>query len=563
MKRNFVSNDLEINSWKDINSYYEDLENRNINSIEGLLNWMHDRSEIESILEEDLAWRYIKMNCDTENDSFADRFNSFISTIEPNVNKYSNILDKKFIESEYIKQLDEKKYSIVIRAIKKNIELFREKNIEIIAEVTKLEQKYGVVSSKMTVEYDNKVMTLQQAYNYLKNTNREIRKSVYNLINNRRLEDKKELNNLFDKLIELRNIISKNAGYENFRDYKFDDLGRFDYTKEECFDFHESIKTYVVPLVKDIHLKRKNSLQISELKPWDLDVDAELKPALKPFENTDDLINKTIKCFNKVKDGFGNYLKIMKDNGYIDLDSRLGKAPGGFNYPLYESNIPFIFMNATGNLRDLETMVHEGGHAIHSFLSKDIKLVNFKELPSEVAELASMAMELISMEHWQVFFDSEEDYLRAKKSQLEGIIKILPWIALVDKFQHWVYTNPKHSYTERENAWNKISSEFETEIIDWTNQDEIYNNIWQKQLHIFEVPFYYIEYGIAQLGAIAIWKNYKENPTKAIEDYENALKLAYTKTIPEIYEEAGIRFDFKKDYIKELMDFVKKELSLI
>jgi oligoendopeptidase F len=251
----------------------------------------------------------------------------------------------------------------------------------------------------------------------------------------------------------------------------------------------------------------------------------------------------------------------MKANGLFDVESRMGKAPGGYNYPLAETGAPFIFMNSANSLRDLTTMVHEGGHAIHTFLTADLELNDFKHCPSEVAELASMSMELISMDNWDVYFDNEEDLNRAKKEQLADVLKTLPWVAVIDQFQHWIYTNPDHNAADREAAFKQIYTRFGAGFADWTEYDQQFGNLWQKQLHLFEVPFYYIEYAIAQLGAIAVWKNYKENPTKALEQYLAALTLGYTKPMNEIYETAGIKFDFSAAYIKELAMFVKNELN--
>jgi oligoendopeptidase F len=318
-----------------------------------------------------------------------------------------------------------------------------------------------------------------------------------------------------------------------------------------------------VPLVEQLQKIRKDLLGVDKLKPWDLDVDENLKPPLKPFLESNDLIMKTINCFSKINSTYAGFIRIMEKGSFLDLDSRKGKAPGGFNYPLHESNIPFIFMNATGNLRDVETMVHEGGHAIHSFLTKDLELASFKETPSEVAELASMSMELISMEHWDSFFSNADDLKRAKLSQLSDIVGILPWVAMIDKFQHEIYLQNDLSPEKRKEIWNNISNEFSGNIVNWEGQELYRDYVWQKQLHIFEVPFYYIEYGFAQLGAIAIWRNYKRNPQKALQQYEDALKLGYTKTIPEIYKTAGIEFNFTKAYINELMHFVKEEIENI
>lgn len=559
--RKFVSKDLKIKSWESIETYYSDLKERDINSTIDLEKWLHDRSELDSVLEEDLAWRYIKMNCDTTDKSLTDDFNFFVTEIEPNISKYSNILDKKFIESRFTNELDKKKYYIPIRTIKRRLDLFREENIPIFAMLQKEEQEYGAIAANMTIKYKDEEITLQKAANYLKNTDRNIREQVYFLINNRRLKEVNSFNKILTKLIAKRNKVAENANFENYRDYKFIELNRFDYTIEDCFEFHNSIKTNICPIVNKIHRKRKESLHLDILKPWDLDVDINLKPPLKPFNNTKELIDKSIKCFTEVRPKYGEYLSKMNELGFLDLDARKGKATGGFNYPLYESNIPFIFTNATGNLRDVETICHEGGHAIHSIVSSTLELVDFKELPSEVAELASMSMELISMEHWHIFFENKEELIRAKQNQLEGIISILPWIAVVDKFQHWLYTNPHHSVEDRRNNWIKIAKEFGSDVVDYTKCEDFFANSWQKQLHIFEVPFYYIEYAIAQLGAIAIWRNYKQNPEKTLDNYEKALKLGYSVTIPEIYETAGIKFDFSTEYVKELMNFVNDELA--
>lgn len=561
LTRKFLPQNLVIKNWTDIESYYNDLSERSIKSKEEFIKWIEDRSELESVLEEDLAWRYIKMNCNTTDDELSERFEYFISKIEPHINKFTNVLDKKMIECEFINQLTEQKFKILIRQIKRKIDLFREENIPLIAELQKAEQEFGKVSSEMTINYDGEEMTLQKAANYLKNTNRNVREKVYRMINDRRMKEVTSLNVLFTRLIKKRQQIAQNAGYEYFSDYKFDDLGRFDYTKEDCFKLHDSISENVLPILDKIYDERKQALKLNKLKPWDLSVDIKNRDALKPFTDTKELITKTIECYNQIDTQFGGFIKTMSEKKYFDLDSRKGKAPGGFNYPLYESDIPFIYMNATGNMRDLTTMLHEGGHAIHSFLSAKQKLVGFKSFPSEVAELASMSMELIAMEHFDVFFKNKEELKRAKKEQLEDVIMVLPWIATIDKFQYWVYENPSHSVEDRMDNWTKIAKQFTSKVIDWETCEWYFVNSWQKQLHIFEVPFYYIEYGMAQLGAIAIWRNYKNNPKQTIEQYKNALELGYTKTIPEIYKTAGIEFNFSSEYIGELMNFVLGELT--
>jgi oligoendopeptidase F len=559
----FLPGNLEINTFEDVKPFYEDLLQRRLTTPKEVRQWMAHRSELESVLEEDLAWRYIKMNCDTENEGLAEHFNRFISTIEPEISKQSNALNKRVNQDEVLKLMDLGHYFIPIREIKKEIEIFREENVELEAQLQAKEQEYGVVASKMSIQYSGEEMTLQKAANFLKETDRDIRKEVYELINNRRLQDAQKLNLLLDELIILRHKIARNAGYNNYRNYKFKAMGRFDYTVDDTEQFHDSVAKSVVPLVDTLLLQRKKELGHELLKPYDLDVDTQGKAPLKVFETADDLVGKTIRCFADLDPEMGVYLNEMKKMGHLDLDSRKGKAPGGFNYPLHYTNVPFIFMNATGNIRDMVTMLHEGGHAVHSFLTAKLELVDFKECPSEVAELASMTMELITMDYWHHFFGNEDDLKRAKRTHLEDVLSVLPWVATIDKFQHYLYLNPTDSHEQRKQAWVKILDEFGSKVVDYSGYEDFRDNAWQKQLHIFEVPFYYIEYGIAQLGAIGIWKNFKENPTKALDQYKAALKLGYTEPIPIIYETAGIRFDFSEEYIAELMQFVQKELDAL
>jgi oligoendopeptidase F len=397
----------------------------------------------------------------------------------------------------------------------------------------------------------------------LMSTDRKKREEVYHKISSRRLKDKEAFDDLFSKLIKLRNQVALNAGFANFRDYMFKSLGRFDYTKEDCFNFHDAIQTEVVPIVNKMTLQRKKDLGVSELRPWDKAVDPNGLDALKPFSSGKELAEKTITSFAKLDPYLGQCISVMKEMGHLDLESRKGKAPGGYNYPLAEIGVPFIFMNATSTLRDLVTIMHEGGHAIHNFVTRDLELNDFKSTPSEVAELASMSMELLSMDHWNIFFNDEAELKRAKREHLEDLLETLPWVATIDKYQHWIYENPNHSIEERKNAWNKIFDQFADTVTDWSGLQETKDYLWQKQLHLYEVPFYYIEYGMAQLGAIAVWRNYRKDPRKGLEGYMNALKLGYLTTIPEIYNAAGIKFDFSRDYIKELMIFVREELDNI
>jgi oligoendopeptidase F len=479
----------------------------------------------------------------------------------PNASVYDDAWNKKVIESGFTQDLPASGYAIMLRSMKKAIEIFREENISLFTELQNLQTQYGAATGGLMVEIDGQEKTLQQANAYLESTERKVRESVYRQIAEKRLGIKNQLNELFSQLIIKRDEVAKNAGFENFRDYSFASLGRFDYSASDCFEFHEAVAETVVPLLNQLASKRKTSMDLVELRPWDKSVDPLGRKPLKPFETGEEMLSKTITVFDKLDPFLANCLKEMIVLNRFDLDSRKGKNPGGYNYPLEESGFPFIFMNAAGQVRDMVTLLHEGGHAVHSILTKDLPINSFRNFPSEVAELASMSMELITMDYWDEYFSDPEEAKRAKIKHLEDILETLPWVATIDAFQHWIYENPGHSLADRESKWLEIVTKFSDNVTDWEGLEDIKVNIWQKQLHLFEVPFYYIEYAIAQLGALAVWRNYCINPEKALNQYLDALALGYTVPMKEIYSTAGIEFNFSKKYISELMEFLKGKIS--
>ncbi|MCF8214918.1 MAG: M3 family oligoendopeptidase [Chitinophagaceae bacterium] len=561
LKHSFLPEHFSLTDWATLEPYFIQLQNREINSSEDLEQWLKDMSEMEAFISEDACWRQVRMTCDTENKTLEEAFNFFFMEIQPKIQPYADILNKKLVECPFTKGLDQEKYFTYLRSVRKSIDLFREANIPLQAESAVLQQQYGTIAGKMMIEQDGQEYTLQQAGKFLESEDRNIRETVYKKISERRLVDKEPLNELFSKLVALRHQVALNAGFSNYRDYKFAEMGRFDYTPASCFQFHEAVKKEVVPLVNQIYQEQQQRLGLDTMRPWDTEAEPAGIEPLRPFTDGRDLLDKSIKCLDALNPFFGDCLRKMDALNHLDLDSRKGKAPGGYNMPLAESGAPFIFMNAASQMSDLTTMVHEGGHAIHSFLAHGLELTGFKEYPTEMAEVASMAMELFTMDHWDVFFDNEEEMKRAKRHQLERVITIFPWIATIDKFQHWVYENPNHTVEERKENWLRILNEFATTAIDYSGLEAFRSYNWQRQLHLFEVPFYYIEYGIAQLGAIGMWKQYRDNPEKALENYMKGLSLGGTKTLPELYAAAGIDFDFSPEKISELMIFVKNELE--
>jgi oligoendopeptidase F len=560
-QRAFVKSDLAISNWQSIEEYFKHLVERPIHSKEDFLVWLNDRSELDAILEEDAAWRYIRMTIDTANEKHQENYRVFVAEIQPKIAPYEHLLNEKLASCPFINELkSDSAFFIYFRSITTAIELYREQNIPIEALINEKSQEFGKISGAQTITFEGKELTMQQASMYLKDPKESIRKAVWELMAERRKKDVESLDNLYSLLVQKRHEMAINAGFDNFRDYKFKALGRFDYTKEDCFQFHSTVKAHIVPVVKKIQQRKLSQLGKEKFSPWDTEVDPLGKAPLKPFQTGKELLKGTLNMLSQLDAFFADCLSTMDQMGYLDLESKPGKAPGGYNYPLYEIGIPFIFMNSVGLQRDLVTMVHESGHAIHSILSRDLPLTGFKNLPSEVAELASMSMELLTMESWGEFYNDSKELERAKREQMESIITILPWIAQIDEFQHWIYEHPDHAVNARSEKWIDLSNQYGTGLTDWKGFEDVRMVTWQRQMHLFEVPFYYIEYGIAQLGALGIWKNYRENPSQTVLNYTEALKLGYTKTIPEIYSTAGVKFDVSSEYIQSLVKEVEELL---
>ena len=561
LPRHYLPVDFEIKDWEGLLPFFQELEEREIDSVTTLEQWLKDASELEAAISEEVCWRQIKMTCDTENKELEASFTFFMMEIQPKMQPFSDRLNKKLLDCKFTSELDTQKYFTYLRNVKKNIDLFEEKNIPLIAELNVLQQQFGVIAGKMTVAVNGQEYTLQQATRFLEDPDRNLREEVYHKINKRRLADKDALNELFSTLLAKRNEVAINAGFHSYTEFRFLELGRFDYTQDDCYQFHEAVKLHVMPLVNELYEARRKKLGIDTLRPWDIDAEPLGTKPLHPFNDGNELTDKAIACFDKLMPFFGDCLRKMKAMGHLDLDSRKGKAPGGYNCPLAESGAPFIFMNAAGQLDDVTTMVHEGGHAIHSFLAHPLELNGFKEYPMEIAEVASMSMELFSMDYWNVFFKTSEELHRAKEQQLERVITIFPWIATIDKFQHWIYKNPQHSLEERAKAWVEISDEFTSPVLNYDGLDDYRSYGWQRQLHLYEVPFYYIEYGIAQLGAIGMWQQFKKNKDAALNNYIQALSLGATTTLPNLFKAAGLEFNFSPEYISKLMQFVKSEMK--
>lgn len=569
----FVPADIDAANWAEIEPLFKALLARPVESADEFERWLTDRSELDAACSEAEANLYISMTCDTNDQAAAGAFTRFIEEVSPKIKPASFELDKR--EAELFGKIDmpEDRYLVLRRATKAAVEIFREQNVPLQTELEKLTQQYQTVTGAMTVEFDGREQTMPQMGKYQESNDRAVREAAWRACAARRLQDKDAIDEIFDKQIKLRQKVASNAGFTNYVGYAFKSMLRFDYGPEDCFAFHEAVEKAVVPFNERRLAERRRDLGVQTLRPWDIGVDQKGRPPLRPFEGGAELVSKALASFRgldpRLADmlaelGDGSESRGSRDGACLDLDSRKGKAPGGYQYMRDRIRVPFIFMNAAGLHRDVETMVHEAGHAFHSQLCRSEPLVGYRHAPIEFCEVASMSMELLTMNHWggaDGYYPDEADRARAARKQLQGSVSLLAWIATIDAFQHWLYTNPAHSREERTAFWLSLEDRFGAGI-DWTGLDDEHKWMWHRQPHLWGHPFYYIEYGIAQLGALQLWlKSLEEGESAAIDAYIHAMQLGGSRPLPELFEAAGLEFDFGETTVSRLVDRVEAELA--
>jgi len=557
-KRVFVPQDADLTDVSAVVGLYEKLEAKPINSSQELEHWLLERSELDAALSQAGSILYIRMTCQTDDPKIAQSYTKFVETIPPAIKPINDRLNHKYVKASLLFPLDAQRYQVYDRAVKTDIELFVEKNVALQTKVDLLSQEYQTVSGTMTVSFEGKEHTMPQMGKYLLETDRSLRERAWRASAERRIKDKEKIEGIFEGMFELRNTIATNGGFSSFTDYQFKAYHRFDYTPQDCQKYHETVEKLIVPLNGKILNKRREQMKLNSLRPWDTAVDASGEKPLVPFKDAQELIKTTASIFNKLDPDFGLQFQEMSDLGLLDLASRKGKAPGGYQNTLSEARKPFIFMNAVGIDDDVRTLLHESGHAFHALACANEEIVDYRSAPMEFCEVASMAMELIAGEHLSEFYNLQ-DLQRSNREHLEGIIQTLAWVANIDAFQHWLYEHPKHSSEERRLAWVSLYDQFGGKFIDWSDLTEIKSYLWHRQLHIFEVPFYYIEYGIAQLGALQLWRNARRDPKKALSEYKHGLSLGGSRPVRELYRAAGISFDFSESIIRPLIEEVTRE----
>jgi len=558
--RSSVLKKTDLGDWNQIAPLFDQLEKRapECRSAADLEQWLLDSGELSAALDEEGSRRYIAMTCHTDNPDAEAAYLHFVEKIEPETKPRQFNLAKLFLEHPLRSQLPRDRYFVFDRNTQLQVELFRPENVPLETEEAKLSQQYQKLIGSLTVQFRGEERTLVQMGRYLEEPDRALRQEAWETTTNRRLKEADQIENIFEQLLKLREKIAANAGFPDYLSYAFRARGRFDYTPEDCVKFHESIEKVIMPLLRRLQAERREKMGLEKLRPWDLAVDPSNKPPLRPFEKVETLVSDTQKIFSSLDGKMSEDFRLMRENRLLDLENRKGKAPGGYQSTLAESRLPFIFMNAVGIQRDVETILHEAGHAFHALATRSEDLYAYRSAPIEFCEVASMSMELLGNEFIETFY-APDDARRARREHLEGIVEIFPWIATVDAFQHWIYSHPGHRRADRQKAWLELMDRFGGDV-DWSGYENARENLWHRQLHIFIHPFYYVEYGIAQLGALQVWANSKKNKAQALGDYHRALALGGSRPLPELFQAAGCRFDFSAQTVEPLAKLVNDEL---
>ena len=559
--RHFVPGQADLTVLDQVRPLFQVLLDRPIDSSRALQDWLRERSELEAALSQAGTILYIRMTCQTDDPARARAYQHFIETIQPVGKVFNDQLNKKYVAEQARWQLDPKRYEVYTRALRTDIELFREENVALETEVDLRTQEYQITIGAMTVVFEGKERTLPEMGKFLYEPDRDLRERAWRSAARRRLDDRDALEQLFGRLISLRVKIAENAGFSNFRDYKFRALHRFDYTQQDCKQYHASIEELLVPLWRQILEKRREHMKLKKLRPWDIAVDSLGRPPLRPFQKVNELMDGCSKIFNRLDPELGRQFSEMVAAGLLDIESRKGKAPGGYQSTLNEARKPFIFMNAVGVDDDLRTLLHEAGHAFHALACAPDPLIDYRHGPMEFNEVASMGMELLADPQINVFYGPQDEQ-RSRSEHWEGIVSTLVWVAVIDAFQHGIYEHPQRNSAQRKDAWLAIHERFGGNFLDWEELDDEHAFLWHRQLHIFEVPFYYIEYGIAQLGALQLWNNARNDPKTALANYKKALALGGSRHLPELFETAGIKFDFSPKIIAPLVEVMKQQIGV-
>lgn len=556
--RRFVSPDADFGDWSAAERHFRELADRPLRSADELEQWLLDWSELDACFGEAGIAREIAYTQATDDPQRKQANLDFIEHVKPRREPWVMKLRRRLVDEAPRLRLPPRRYDVLLRKARTAVEIYRDENLPLLVEDDKLIARHKEITGAMTVHFDGREQTLQQMALYLEQTDRTLRESAWRSVTARWLADRDALNDLYERMIAVRTRIARNAGLPDYRDYAFKMRQRFDYTPDDCLRFHDAIEEIVVPARRKLSEHRREKLALPSLRPWDFDVDPDNRPPLRPFDNAGRLADGCREIFRRVDPEFARIFDTMRQRGMLDLESRKGKAPGGYQETFHEQRMPFIFMNAVGTEADVSTLLHEGGHAFHTWSCRNEPLEPYRDYPIEFAEVASMGMECLAHPHLEEFYGPDAG--RARRRHLTDIVNFLPYMARVDAFQHYVYTHPDHDMPRRLDEWARLRRRFAPDE-DWSGLEEAERHSWHRKLHFFQVPFYYIEYGIAQLGALQVWLNARRDPARAVAMYRAGLTLGGSRPLPELFETAGCRFDFTAATLRPLVDAVMQEIE--
>jgi len=550
-------------TWQDYEPYYSDLESRKVDA-STIDAWLDDWSALASCVDEQFTRLQVVTSQYTADKDLQKQFDDFLDKVQP----ASKAADQKMKGKMLGCGLRPEGFGVALKMMETEAEIFRTENLPLLAEEQKLANKYDKIMGATTVLWDGEEKTFWEMYSmYSFETDRSVRERAWKMLSERIYQNREAVNDLWGELMAIRLKIAENAGFPDYRAYKWKQNLRFDYTPEDCKSFHAAIEEVAVPAAQRVYERRKQRLGIEATRPWDRDVDQFGRPALRPAKNVAELNQKTLNIFEKVDPKFREYYQSMMDHDLLDLDNRKNKASGAYSLCYNVARLPFIFMSYTNTSLDAATILHEGGHAFHSFECAHLRFHQKAEdyVPAEFAEVASMGMELLASPYMTQEYGgyySEEENARARIAHLESFIAFLPYMALVDTFQHWIYENPVEASDgiKSEEKWGDHWDRF-MKGIDYSGFEKDKNIFWHQQGHIHTSPFYYIEYGLAELGAVQIFGNARRDQKKAVVDYRKALALGSTVSLPELFETAGAKFAFDAETLKDAVDLMEEVIQ--
>ncbi|QDV89032.1 Oligoendopeptidase F, plasmid [Phycisphaerae bacterium RAS2] len=557
--RRFVAADAVLGDLAAIEPYYRDLEGRALGSRAAMEALLADWSELDAWLDEESSLRYVAMTCHTDDTEIEKRYLDFVENVAPQVKVWTNRLERKVLDCAHHRDLPSERFEVWLKQLRARVDLFDERNVPLATEDDKLSQQYQKIVGGMSVQHDGREQTLEEMSKLLESPDRAVRREAWEKISACWTSRRDEVEQIFDAMVRIRHQMAVNKGLKDYREYAFRDWERFDYTPADCEAFAASVEKLVVPAAQQLAEQRRQQLGLDALRPWDMDVDPQGREPLTPFKGATELIAGCGKIFSRVGDVFAKQFARMVEGGLLDLESRKGKAPGGYMTAFEGRRLPFIFMNAVGTQDDVQTMLHEGGHAFHVFSVRDEPMTALRQPPIEFAEVASMGMELLAAPHLTEFY-SPADAKRAHLDNLQNIVRFFPWMSTIDMFQHWVYSHPTHTREDRRAAWTALNKRF-NHWVDYSGMEDVLATNWHRKNHPFTVPFYYVEYGIAQLGALGVYFNSRRDYAGAVKSYQRGLALGGRRPLPELFAAAGVKFDFSAEAIAPLIAGARGELA--